>query len=957
MHDVERIRQKIINLQARRAQESDQDLIEALDQMIGQHQHQLSLLAQQAAAVVEPPAPAAAQGQVYGSSVMTNLGHVWINQVFNAPLSTGERTDQLILHYLAHVQGNADRLVLGTDVQDSDQERMSLQRVFTMLQADFYGPIAGDALLQSLLLGSPQPRPQLQDSILKALNQIQHQRSVILGVPGGGKTTVVSYLASAQAAALLDPSKAEFLHSQGWMHTKLVPVRVRLKHVQPPADPEQQTADAFWEVVTELQLAGRFGQRAINSDVGFQRIEVERQQRLQDAIEELLINGNGLLLLDGLDEVQPEHLAAVKRCIEHAQRMFHKSRIIVTCRVFDYEHPLPPPFPSRQLYDWPTIQLMPFDLTAQHVYITNYYSELGRLHASHADIVSIRKKHAKLHAELMKSGMLHELTRTPLLLALTVHVNMVHTDLPESEGKLLHICIDELLKRRAPEAIAVSLEDLYDLVALLGYYAHSQEEIQGKALLSLQQINMVVQRYYSDRYPHPNQIHMLAQAVGNATLRLINSNGLLQEASNNQQDNPHYDFAHRLFQQFLAGMYLLNQERHDECIERAGSEHWRVCLHYMANFAPYIQKQSFIFGVIQDLLGGMPDEQVQGSHLLLAIGKAKVASAGRRNLWQQAVNHLKNIGGLSGSSRGVRRWAPPRIAFPTRLRAALVLGAIGDTRFIGEDGALIALTERVVCIHAGSVELEDPHARPQTYHVERFWMSRYLLTNFEYSQFIAARGYLDDQWWQNDDARHWRRGDPSWLHGLPPWAVPRRLPDLWHNERFNHPTQPIVGVNWYEANAFCAWLTMQLRPQLDALGPNLVVRLPSEAEWQLAASQHSEREYPWGDEWRNDHANTSESELEQPTPVGMFPYGTWSDGPMDLAGNVCEWTNSINRDPELDPQTTRNRRLQHRDLMVAVRGGSWFHNRYFARCRSRLQHRPFSHGPNIGVRLIIGQAE
>jgi len=122
------------------------------------------LLAQQAAAVLEPPAPAATQGQVYGSSVMTNLGHVWINQVFNAPLSTGERTDQLILHYLAHVQGNADRLVLGTDVQDSDQERMSLQRVFTMLQADFYGPIAGDALLQSLLLGSSQPRPQLQDS-------------------------------------------------------------------------------------------------------------------------------------------------------------------------------------------------------------------------------------------------------------------------------------------------------------------------------------------------------------------------------------------------------------------------------------------------------------------------------------------------------------------------------------------------------------------------------------------------------------------------------------------------------------------------------------------------------------------------------------------------------------------------------------------------------------------------
>ena len=85
-------------------------------------------------------------------------------------------------------------------------------------------------------------------------------------------------------------------------------------------------------------------------------------------------------------------------------------------------------------------------------------------------------------------------------------------------------------------------------------------------------------------------------------------------------------------------------------------------------------------------------------------------------------------------------------------------------------------------------------------------------------------------------------------------------------------------MSWYEAIAFCRWLSAQL---------GYVVRLPTEFEWQQAATHGElERAYPWGPDWEEGRCNSGESRLNRTTAVGLYPHGTWPDGPLDMAGNV-----------------------------------------------------------------------
>lgn len=145
------------------------------------------------------------------------------------------------------------------------------------------------------------------------------------------------------------------------------------------------------------------------------------------------------------------------------------------------------------------------------------------------------------------------------------------------------------------------------------------------------------------------------------------------------------------------------------------------------------------------------------------------------------------------------------------------------------------------------------------------------------------------------------------------------------NRKFNKDDQPVVGVSWYAARAYCLWLSL-----LEGKSPGY--RLPTEKEWEWAAGGKRDepdkekilkvRQYPWGDqpEPTAKHANYGQTEGAT-TPVGSYPDGATPDGLYDIAGNVWEWM--------------ENWYDEKMKVSKALRGGSWGLKPEYLRCRAR----------------------
>jgi len=181
--------------------------------------------------------------------------------------------------------------------------------------------------------------------------------------------------------------------------------------------------------------------------------------------------------------------------------------------------------------------------------------------------------------------------------------------------------------------------------------------------------------------------------------------------------------------------------------------------------------------------------------------------------------------------------------------------------------------------------------------------------------------------------------------------------------------RPVVAVNWYDALAYCRWLTEQLRGWEETPEPvagllseeGWGVRLPTEAEWEKAARGQDGRIFPWGNNPDSNRANYGETGVGTTSAVGCFPSGASPYGALDLAGNVWEWTQSLwgksLGEPDFRyPYKVKDGRenLEADDSVRRVlRGGSFGNDLRYARCASRDWYDPYSGGSHYGFRVVL----
>jgi len=198
--------------------------------------------------------------------------------------------------------------------------------------------------------------------------------------------------------------------------------------------------------------------------------------------------------------------------------------------------------------------------------------------------------------------------------------------------------------------------------------------------------------------------------------------------------------------------------------------------------------------------------------------------------------------------------------------------------------------------------------------VHRVWVDAFELaacqvTNADYGRFLAATGH--------------------------------RKPLHWDDPLFSDPQQPVVAPSWFDAVAYCAWLS-------EATGRSY--RLPTEAEWERAARGGMEQKlYPWGDAPLESLANYSSRWRLAPEPVGCAEQNAF--GLYDIGANVHEWcsdwfsadyyANSPERHPQGPAEGTRR----------SSRGGSWRHATKVSRCAARSSIPPEFQYADYGFRV------
>jgi len=817
---------------------------------------------------------------------------------------------------------------------------MRLEQVYIALNTTERSPQAREEMHISFGVAEDLRRESL--SALRIFLDYSHL--VLLGAPGSGKTTFAEHLALCLAGERLEPGSgwAERLatHNAAWEGPAPLPIRIRLRHFAadteclPAAGDAQGRAEHLLAYVEKVSRQGHYG------------------ENFPEHALACLDRGDALLILDGLDEVvDPVRREQVAAAIaDLASRRCRQARFLVTCRVRQY--PLDDagrPAAPWVLPGFHIATLADFDRDQIERFIEAWFGELcalGRFSEEERN-----KRIGTLKEAIERRPDLQEIAPRPIILTQMALVHDLRGKLPGTRVKLYEECADLLLwtweqlrARRAgrretaddfinermnvPGLQRGHLQRALDHAVFDAHAAQGSAD-EGPTDIPEETLRRRLTECLARTGLSEHEAEHKAQFFIDEYLRY--RNGLIVPAGERTFQTPH-----RTLQEFLAARRLQSQREFDRDAPRLVKGNYDLW------------REVFLLAVGQVRLGDgvdavdilcprrWPDDEegwrliVLAGQGLVEIGPLNVRSDERGPEVLERIESLLRRTAHDLDSRG----RPSESLVPVRIRYAAA-ETLDRLDWLPDD--LNGWLRCPGCAEGGG----------------DLMAMKYPVTNAQFERFVQAGGYENREWWSEEGWRWRMEGHRVGWRGEGPVTEP----EYWRHPRFGRERRgyPVVGVSWYEAEAYCRWLTDLLGraregdPELEEADRALVadllaagaeeVRLPAGGEWVAMAGGEEEDRYPWdppggpatgGEAAVLARANVREAGLGGTSPVGMYPLGASHPfGLMDLAGNVWEW---------LDGRV--------------VRGGSWFYLRGGARCAGRDRYAPDLSDFGVGFRCV-----
>lgn len=695
---------------------------------------------------------------------------------------------------------------------------------------------------------------------------------LLLGDPGAGKTTAARQICWQLATG-------EVTAADLGLPNCALPVFVRLRNVRST------------DLAAGLQS---FVDREIQSTA---------DDGLHPAAELGKFTGSLLWLFDGLDEVVDEATrVGVAGWLADLLSDRSGDRVLVTARYQGIEDKV------EMSEDFLRFEVQPLDdgQTADfvHTWFRVAYQRLGRDREEAGS--KSRALLRLLHEPAYRIGNMAELRSNPLMLTVLCLVYHEDDSLPRSRVRLYERCVRVLLETWRQQVHTQHGGRPYNpdaarqVLATVAWWMHEEVDRRSVPLAEIEQCASDELRLY------PNSG---LGGDGREFIRLMcEDSGILAASGSGSAE-----FLHLTFQEYLAALYAVDHEQGESLARHAEQSWWQEVILLALAQATQAFSQSFfetlLKGTAFDRQGDFVERCLQEAEPLVPapfvrqLRSAKVPQ--RRKV--ALLRHLKTFA-FPELLDVCREWLTNKNEELASLSREILdrAGQLAAEYKVEREWLDPRTGITFVRIPAGSFDMGDAefeHCQPihRVTITRDFWLGKYPVTNEEYGKFLAATGH--------------------------------REPEEWNNRRFNQTRQPVVGVSWDDAQAFCDWAGC---------------RLPTEAEWEYACRAGSSTAYSFGDKQADlDQYAWYAANSNQTQVVGGKRPNAWDL--YDMHGNVWEWcadgyggyTAEAATDPRGPEQATGR----------VIRGGGWNGTAEGCRSASRYRFGPAIRSSVLGFRV------